>query len=220
MHFVLLLIGVLLAAAGFVMLRSASPVQDAAGSALFVSGMVAVVGALIIGALALVARNLSRIAERLEIQPLPVPPIAAVERDDPAPRPAKTSVAAAAGPARPSLLGWLGRGPSAPRRSASAPPPAKPSGEAPAPSIDLGPLTRVAEPAAPAPPPAAPAVRVPPRPSPPQNQTAATTVYRSGVIDGMAYTLFMDGSIQAELPQGLVKFANIDDLQKHLLGNR
>jgi hypothetical protein len=49
---------------------------------------------------------------------------------------------------------------------------------------------------------------------------AATTVYRSGVIDGMAYTLFMDGSIQAELPQGTVKFANIDDLQKYLLGNR
>jgi hypothetical protein len=49
---------------------------------------------------------------------------------------------------------------------------------------------------------------------------AASTVYRSGVIDGMAYTLFMDGSIQAELPQGTVKFANIDDLQKYLLGNR
>jgi hypothetical protein len=45
-------------------------------------------------------------------------------------------------------------------------------------------------------------------------------VYRSGVIDGMAYTLFMDGSIQAELPHGMVKFANIDDLQKYLLGNR
>ena len=62
-------------------------------------------------------------------------------------------------------------------------------------------------------------VRPAPKPAPPQNG-AATTVYRSGVIDGMAYTLFMDGSIQAELPQGTVKFANIDDLQKYLLGNR
>jgi hypothetical protein len=30
----------------------------------------------------------------------------------------------------------------------------------------------------------------------------------------------MDGSIQAELPQGMVKFASVDDLQKYLLGNR
>jgi hypothetical protein len=58
-----------------------------------------------------------------------------------------------------------------------------------------------------------------PRPAAPQNGPGST-VYRSGVIDGMAYTLFMDGSIQAELPQGTVKFANIDELQKYLLGNR
>ena len=67
--------------------------------------------------------------------------------------------------------------------------------------------------------PAAPLVRPVLKPAAPQNG-AANTVYRSGVIDGMAYTLFMDGSIQAELPQGTVKFANIDDLQKYLLGNR
>ena len=36
----------------------------------------------------------------------------------------------------------------------------------------------------------------------------------------MAYTLFMDGSIEAELPQGTVKFTTIDELQKYLLGNR
>ena len=62
-------------------------------------------------------------------------------------------------------------------------------------------------------------VRPTPKPAASQNG-AANTVYRSGVIDGMAYTLFMDGSIQAELPQGTVKFTNIDDLQKYLLGNR
>ena len=84
--------------------------------------------------------------------------------------------------------------------------------------VDLGPLTRVAAPVAAAPPPA-PVVRPAPKP-PAQQNGAASTVYRSGVIDGMAYTLFMDGSIQAELPQGTVKFANIDDLQKYLLGNR
>jgi hypothetical protein len=218
MHLVLLLIGVVLAAAGAAMLRQAMPVEDMAGAAWFVSGVTAIVGALMIGALALVARNLSRIAERLEIQPLPVPPVAAVERDDPAPRPAKTAVAAAAGVARPSLLGWLGRGAAAPSRSAGAAAPVTPA-EAPTAPVDLAPLTRVAEPAASLPP-ATPAVRATPRPSLPQNPTPANTVYRSGVIDGMAYTLFMDGSIQAELPQGIVKFANIDELQKYLLGTR
>jgi len=32
----------------------------------------------------------------------------------------------------------------------------------------------------------------------------------------MAYSLFMDGSIEAELPHGKVKFASIDELQKYL----
>jgi len=83
-------------------------------------------------------------------------------------------------------------------------------------------LTRVAEPTvttATPPSPAAPVVRPVAKPAAAQNG-AASTVYRSGVIDGMAYTLFMDGSIQAELPQGTVRFGNIDDLQKYLLGNR
>src|SRR6478609_7756074 len=100
MHLLLILVGVVLAAAGVAMTRTAMPIEEMSSVALFISGVVAIVGALIIAALAVVARNLGRIAERLEIQPLPVPPIAAVERDDPAPRAAKTSVAA--GVARPS----------------------------------------------------------------------------------------------------------------------
>jgi hypothetical protein len=220
MYLILLLVGAVLAAIGVAMMRYAVPVGEMSGVALFVSGVVAIVGALVIGALALVARNLARIAERLEIQPLPLPPVAAVGREDPAPRPARPPTPAIAA-ARPSLLGWLGRGGSPAPRAASAPPAAAAVTEPASDKVDLGPLTRVAEPTAPAPTPApaAPAVRPAPRPAAPQNG-AATTVYRSGVIDGMAYTLFMDGSIQAELPQGTVKFANIDDLQKHLLGNR
>lgn len=58
-----------------------------------------------------------------------------------------------------------------------------------------------------------PVARPAPRaPAPP----AEATVYKSGVIDGMAYTLFMDGSIEAELPQGRVRFASIDELQQYL----
>ena len=55
-----------------------------------------------------------------------------------------------------------------------------------------------------------------PRPATKPNGAPETTVYKSGVIDGMAYSLFMDGSIEAELPQGRVKFASIDELQKYL----
>src|SRR5690349_24767493 len=106
MHLVLLVVGVVLAVAGIAMLRYAVPIEEFSGVALFVSGIVAIVGALMIGALALVARNLARIAERLEIQPLPVPPVAEVGRDDPPPRAARPP----AGAAKPSFLGWLGRG--------------------------------------------------------------------------------------------------------------
>jgi hypothetical protein len=219
MYLLLLLVGVVLAAAGVAMMRYAVPIEEFSSVALFVSGVVAIVGALVIGALAVVARTLGRIAERLEIQPLPLPPVAAIGHEDPAPRPAREPTrATAAGGARPSLLGWLGRG-SSPTPVRAPQLPAMPTAEPPSGQVDLAPLTRVAEPTAPAPPPAAPVVRPTSKPAAPQNG-AASTVYRSGVIDGMAYTLFMDGSIQAELPQGTVKFTNIDDLQKYLLGNR
>ena len=41
-------------------------------------------------------------------------------------------------------------------------------------------------------------------------------ILKSGVIDGMAYTLYADGSIEAELPQGIVRFASVDALRAHL----
>jgi hypothetical protein len=44
-----------------------------------------------------------------------------------------------------------------------------------------------------------------------------TTVVRSGVIGGMAYTLYADGSIEAELPIGTVRFGSIAELQNHVM---
>jgi len=38
-------------------------------------------------------------------------------------------------------------------------------------------------------------------------------ILKSGVIDGMPYTLYADGSIEAQLPQGMVKFASVDALR-------
>ena len=54
-----------------------------------------------------------------------------------------------------------------------------------------------------------------PRSAPPR--TAA--VLKSGVVDGMGYTLYVDGSIEAELPQGTLRFASIDELRSHLEKN-
>jgi len=42
------------------------------------------------------------------------------------------------------------------------------------------------------------------------------TVLKSGVIDGMPYTLYADGSIEAALPTGTVKFVSVDELRAHL----
>jgi len=42
------------------------------------------------------------------------------------------------------------------------------------------------------------------------------TVLKSGVIEGMAYTLYSDGAIEADLKQGMVRFSSIDDLRRHL----
>jgi hypothetical protein len=41
-------------------------------------------------------------------------------------------------------------------------------------------------------------------------------ILKSGVVDGMGYTLYVDGSIEAELPQGTLRFASINELRGHL----
>ncbi|MGE3144627.1 MAG: hypothetical protein AB7K35_03470 [Pseudorhodoplanes sp.] len=45
------------------------------------------------------------------------------------------------------------------------------------------------------------------------------TILKSGVVDGMAYTLYTDGSIEAELAQGVVRFGSIEELRNHLEKN-
>ncbi|MBS0530322.1 MAG: hypothetical protein JSS22_13155 [Proteobacteria bacterium] len=54
-------------------------------------------------------------------------------------------------------------------------------------------------------------------PSDSRGQNAsAVTVLKSGVVDGMAYSLYSDGSIEAQMPEGMMRFASIDELRKHL----
>jgi hypothetical protein len=44
----------------------------------------------------------------------------------------------------------------------------------------------------------------------------APAILKSGVIEGMAYTLYADGSIEAELPQGTMRFGSIPELRSYL----
>ncbi|WAC27307.1 hypothetical protein [Ancylobacter sp. SL191] len=44
------------------------------------------------------------------------------------------------------------------------------------------------------------------------------TVLKSGVIGGMAYKLYSDGSIEADLPDGTLRFASLQDLRDHVSG--
>ena len=42
------------------------------------------------------------------------------------------------------------------------------------------------------------------------------SVLKSGIVDGMAYTLYSDGSIEAQLPQGVLRFGSISELRAHI----
>jgi hypothetical protein len=61
---------------------------------------------------------------------------------------------------------------------------------------------------------AAEAERFPP--PAPNEAPPPVTVLKSGVVDGMAYSLYSDGSIEAQMPEGMMRFASIDELRSHL----
>jgi hypothetical protein len=265
MHFVLQGIGTFLAIIGIVLIRYGVPLDEYGNSPLLMSGMVALVGGLLLAALSFVLRALNRIADRLEIQPLLAPPVGdlghpppraapPVVRPEPvapppsAPPPSAPPVAveprieppvtpprAEPVPAPPrveprvevptpapridtmpppprgkSLFGWLGGKPGA-AAVVSRKAPAEPA-EATRPD-PAPPAQAPEEPRVPAPPAGSAA---PPPVTPPAPPSAV--VYKSGVIDGMAYTLYTDGSIEAQLPQGPIRFASVEALQSYLVG--
>jgi hypothetical protein len=61
-----------------------------------------------------------------------------------------------------------------------------------------------------------PATRNEPPTTQNEHQPPAVTVLKSGVVDGMAYSLYSDGSIEAQMPEGMMRFASIDELRAHL----
>ena len=119
----------------------------------------------------------------------------------------RVAVNAASGPRRPqgqpkgSLFDSLW--PKAQRGSPEAPPPA---------ALQVVP-----------PPPAAapPALEISPQPVPAVQEAAAAAVsiLKSGVVEGMAYTLYSDGSIEAQLPGGTLRFGSITELRNHIEQN-
>lgn len=50
----------------------------------------------------------------------------------------------------------------------------------------------------------------------PDRTTAAVSVLKSGLVNGMSYTLYSDGSIEAQLPEGTLRFGSITELRNHI----
>lgn len=95
------------------------------------------------------------------------------------------------------------------------------------PEIHTAAVAQAAPPPPAAPPPAAvvaptptppPAPAAPPASAPPQ-PAAAVSILKSGVVEGMAYTLYSDGSIEAQLPGGTLRFGSITELRNHIEQN-
>lgn len=139
----------------------------------------------------------------------------------------------------PPRLNGAGHGKTAQRVAASAaPPPRRPQQQAPKGSLfdSLWPKAQRGSPE-PAPAPALQAVPPPPAAAPPvpeaavqmtvpqlvhapqEAAAAAVSILKSGVVEGMAYTLFSDGSIEAQLPGGTLRFGSITELRNHIEQN-
>lgn len=111
------------------------------------------------------------------------------------------SPVAAERPAGPSFDALWPKGPRPMRTAQSALAQSAPAHAAAAPAVEP---ERDIEPAVDEPRMAAPAAAAP------------VSVLKSGVVDGMAYTLYSDGSIEAQLPQGTLRFGSITELRNHI----
>jgi hypothetical protein len=238
MYIVLLALGaiVTIAGGGMTLFGIANNGFDI-GNTMISAGMVGVVGGLIVVALANLARELR--ATREPDARKPKRPSVAAASAAPSSAAASPEKPALAPPASADLSQVLAEPPDEPapptQPRAEPTPPAPPPGDpfAPAradPQRRAGARERsfdsvwAPDPAKPAPTaarsaPETPAAREsesvairPPR------EPQAVTVLKSGVIEGMAYTLYSDGSIEADLPQGMMRFPSIDALRRHLAG--
>ncbi|MGA2129391.1 MAG: hypothetical protein ABSG76_24935 [Xanthobacteraceae bacterium] len=259
MHVILLALGIAAIAAGGVMLGFGIAISEfGLGNALIMAGTTAVIGGLIVVALAIAVRLLTRIATRLEatepapapvvtpdaqlrgwVEPIPVAVVpvpaaaaarasaAAAEPDQPRlpdhpplqrelllrePPPQREPPSLSRGPARTKGAEQGTTGNAEPtgttRQARSA------RGEIP---VVLSPRERSFDrPAEPAPAERREVVRGDDRPGGAPRSQPAVSILKSGVIDGMAYTIYSDGSIEAELPQGTMRFTTFEELRVYL----
>jgi hypothetical protein len=56
----------------------------------------------------------------------------------------------------------------------------------------------------------------PASPSLDEGTITGVSVLKSGLVNGMAYTLYSDGSIEAQLPEGTLRFGSITELRNHI----
>ena len=82
--------------------------------------------------------------------------------------------------------------------------------------MQIRPVETRLSPVAPLPPPPAPSPATPASVRPVRADPRPLPILKSGVIDEMAYTLFTDGSIEAQMPDGTMRFASIEELRQHL----
>ena len=62
----------------------------------------------------------------------------------------------------------------------------------------------------------APQPNEPASPNLDEDAITGVSVLKSGVVNGMAYTLYSDGSIEAQLPEGTLRFGSITELRNHI----
>jgi hypothetical protein len=245
MSFVLMMIGILALALGAILIGFGIPINEfSLGNTLILAGTVTAMGGLVTFAVSRAVGQLSRIADLLASRPVgsgaaplsagpavPPPPAPRApqpraqadefERAEavepvrpPAPRAAAPAIEEApAAPATPAArAGWRPPRPSAERPAKAAEPRRAPA--APGASDNPFDSTWPDKPAAPQR--RESAIPAPPEAAPSGGRAEAVTVLKSGVVDGMAYTLYTDGSIEAELAQGVVRFGSIEELRNHL----
>jgi len=240
MHVILLALGLIMALAGLVLVAFGIATSAGAfGQTLIVVGATAFVGGLILIGLGSAIRQLRRIAQALEARPLPR--ALGLEPPEPAAAPpdAQVPFIAPLGAAR-TRAGFGPEAPASPLEPAIEMPHAADRDRSPPPEPSPQETPQAVASERPAEkPPRLPGPQTMPEASAEKNLETSWSaieaepadkaeaawapavadevqIFKSGVIDGMAYTLYTDGSIEAELAQGTVKFSSIDELRAYL----
>jgi hypothetical protein len=243
MHVILLVLGLIMALVGLALVGFGLATGGAGAGNALTAGMTALVGGPILIGLASVILQLRRIAQALEARPPPhlraaeaatpepwVPSVAGKGRCEAAPQTALAAEPRLPAPHAGGRDELSGREPrvEATAQTGAPPPPAhllpqrpeasrtadpgqdsKFDAEWPAQLEPEGLTDSEAEQGSAI---AAQSLEAEPAPAP----APEVTIFKSGVIDGMAYTLYSDGSIEAELTDDTVRFSSATDLRAYL----